>query len=163
MSPSSSESASVRAATALDLPALRDVAYRSKAYWGYDQAFMDAVESSLAPEENELSEGVYVIEHSGVPTGFYAFKTIDGSYFLHSLFVVPEKIGCGVGKRLWHHAVDFARRTAHGHFMIESDPNAEEFYLHMGARRVGEIISDVSGRSLPLLRFECPTRNAPVS
>lgn len=153
----------IRAAAARDLPVLRDVAYRSKAYWGYDQAFMDTVESSLAPDESELAEGVYVIEHGGVLTGFYAFKTIDSAYFLHSLFLVPEKIGCGVGKRLWHHAVEFARRTGHAHFMIESDPNAEEFYLHMGARRVGEIMSQVSGRSLPLLRFECPTRNAPVA
>jgi GNAT superfamily N-acetyltransferase len=162
VSPPSSESAVIRTATASDLAALRDVAYRSKAFWGYDQAFMDAVESSLAPDEHELAEGVSVISHGGVITGFYAFKTIEGSFFLHSLFVVPEKIGCGVGKRLWQHAVDFARRTAHGHFMIESDPNAEEFYLHLGARRVGETVSEASGRTLPLLRFECPTRQAPA-
>jgi len=162
VSPSSRDAAVIRAAAARDLPALRDVAYRSKAYWGYDQAFMDAVEASLGPDERELAEGVYCVEHGGVTTGFYSFKTIDGMYFLHSLFVVPEKIGCGVGKRLWHHAVDHARRTGHSHFMIESDPNAEKFYLHMGARRVGEIVSESSGRSLPLLRFECPTRGAPV-
>jgi GNAT superfamily N-acetyltransferase len=162
VSPPASEAAVIRAAVASDLPVLRDVAYRSKAFWGYDQAFMDAVESSLAPEEHELAEGAFVIAHGGVITGFYAFKTIEGTFFLYSLFVVPEKIGCGVGRRLWQHSVDFARRTAHGHFMIESDPNAEEFYVHMGARRVGEIVSAVSGRSLPLLRFECPTRHAPA-
>src|SRR5258708_16475289 len=122
---------------------------------------MDAVESSLASEEHELGEGVFVVTHGEVITGFYAFKTIEGSFFLHSLFVVPEKIGCGVGKRLWHHAVDFARRTAHGHFMIESDPNAEEFYIHLGARRVGEIVSEASRQSLPFFPFECPPTPSP--
>jgi len=43
VSPSSSEAAIIREAAARDLPTLRDVAYRSKAYWGYDQAFMDMV------------------------------------------------------------------------------------------------------------------------
>ena len=36
------------------------------------------------------------------------------------------------------------------------DPNAEAFYRHMGARRVGEVRADVEGtaRTLPLLRLE---------
>lgn len=37
---------------------------------------------------------------------------------------------------------------------IESDPHAENFYLRMGAVRVGETPADMEGvkRSLPLLR-----------
>ncbi len=37
---------------------------------------------------------------------------------------------------------------------IASDPNAEGFYLKMGARRVGETPSQPEGRALPLLLLE---------
>jgi hypothetical protein len=39
---------------------------------------------------------------------------------------------------------------------IESDPNAEGFYLRMGARRIGENVYEIEGRKrkLPLLTVE---------
>jgi hypothetical protein len=39
---------------------------------------------------------------------------------------------------------------------IEADPNAEGFYLRMGARRVGENVYDIESqrRALPLLKVE---------
>jgi len=45
--------------------------------------------------------------------------------------------------------------TAAGHgtggLLVESDPNAEGFYLHHGARRLGERRSVTTKRLLPLL------------
>ncbi len=40
---------------------------------------------------------------------------------------------------------------------IEADPNAEGFYLRMGARRVGENVYEIEGhrRLLPLMVVEC--------
>ncbi|GMV34320.1 MAG: hypothetical protein AMXMBFR60_21490 [Chloroflexota bacterium] len=39
---------------------------------------------------------------------------------------------------------------------IEADPNAESFYIRMGARRIGEHRSDVDGapRILPALEMQ---------
>jgi hypothetical protein len=39
--------------------------------------------------------------------------------------------------------------------LIESDPYAEGFYLHMGAQRIGQTMSRVTGteRIVPLLRL----------
>ena len=154
MNASASEPQGIRTATVADLPELRDLAYRSKAHWGYDKAFMDAVASSLAPKVEELAEGVFVLVCDERIAGFYAFKTKAGAVFLESLFVAPEWIRHGIGEQLWRHAVDFARGTRRVHFMIESDPNAEGFYLRMGAQRVAEIASPASGRTLPLLRYD---------
>jgi hypothetical protein len=45
--------------------------------------------------------------------------------------------------------------SGEGHGSIEADPNAEPFYLRMGARRVGEITRAWGGevrRTLPYLR-----------
>lgn len=153
MNSSSGAATTIRAATVHDLSALHEIAFRSKAHWGYDEAFMRSIEPSLGPGEDELAAGMFLAEQGGAPVGFYSFLTIDGDHFLHSLFVAPEKIGCGLGKLLWQHAVQSARRAGRDHFLIESDPNAENFYLHQGAHRIGEIVSTVSRRSLPLLRF----------
>ena len=79
---------------------MRDVADRSKAFWGYDQAFMETVGPTLAPTENDVSDGVFLLECDGVPAGFYAFKVKAESYFLDSLFLAPEWIGLGFGERL---------------------------------------------------------------
>jgi len=48
-----------------------------------------------------------------------------------------------------------ARRGANT-VAIEADPNAEGFYLRMGARRVGENVYEIVGRKrkLPLLSVE---------
>ena len=46
-----------------------------------------------------------------------------------------------------------------GRMVIQSDPHAEGFYLHMGARRVGERASDsIPGRVLPLFVLETAER-----
>lgn len=43
---------------------------------------------------------------------------------------------------------------------IEADPNAEGFYLRMGARRTGESVYRIEGRRrvLPLLKMELPRK-----
>ena len=38
--------------------------------------------------------------------------------------------------------------------LIDSDPNAEGFYQHMGAVRIGEVSSKPEGRTLPQLVYE---------
>lgn len=146
--------ATIRAATLADLPELRDIAFRSKAHWGYDRAFMEAVAPSLAPTADELRQGVFVLVRDERIAGFYAFLSKAGSVFLESLFVAPEWIRQGCGEQLWRHAIEFARGAGHADFLIESDPNAEGFYLRMGAKRIGEIVSPASGKTLPLLRCE---------
>ena len=46
---------------------------------------------------------------------------------------------------------------AQGLIAVVSDPNAEEFYVKLGARRVGKVNAPMPGapeRTLPLLEFE---------
>jgi len=41
--------------------------------------------------------------------------------------------------------------------MLDADPDAEPFYLHHGARRIGEVPSgSIPGRMLPRLAFGQP-------
>ncbi len=68
------------------------------------------------------------------------------------MWVAPERVGGG-GAALFAHAVETARAEGASQLRISSDPNAEGFYVKMGARRVGEVPSRPPGRMLPLLVF----------
>jgi len=72
------------------------------------------------------------------------------------MWVTPTAIGSGLGRMLWSHAVETARANGYTAFSIESDPNAEGFYLRHGAKRVGEIVSAATGRVLPLMSYVIP-------
>jgi predicted N-acetyltransferase YhbS len=65
-------------------------------------------------------------------------------------------MGRGIGRALFLHAVNKARELGARTLYIESDPNAEGFYLRMGANRVGVVSGKVAGlfRELPLLAYE---------
>jgi GNAT superfamily N-acetyltransferase len=146
----------IRPATPDEAALLSDLAFRSKAYWDYDPVFLAACRPAmrLTPEYVAKRE-VYLLEADGSVIGFYSLcalsnETVD----LDNLFVEPDAIGQGFGKRLWQHAVATARQLGFTTLRIESDPNAEPFYLAMGAYRVGSVPSSVwPGRQLPVLHF----------
>jgi GNAT superfamily N-acetyltransferase len=148
--------ATIRRAEERDRAELARVAFRSKAYWGYDDAFMESARAVLTPSESYVaSERVYLAENAdGTILGFYGFLYEEEQLWLYDLFVTPESIGTGVGRALWNHAIAFARTTGEPSFFIESDPNAEQFYLKMGAHRDGERIAAETGRTLPVLRYD---------
>jgi hypothetical protein len=60
------------------------------------------------------------------------------------------------GKRHWGYPERWLE--AWRELLIEADPNAEGFYLHMGAQRVGETVSYLTGeeRVVPQLRYALP-------
>lgn len=145
----------LRPGTSADAAALATLSFRSKAHWGYDDTFMEQVHSVLQPEPSYLANSpVFIIERAEEAIAFYGFKIIDGDVFLHDFFVAPEMIGHGLGKQLWLYALETARTESYSSFLIESDPFAKDFYLHMGARQVGEMVASGTGRLLPLLRYD---------
>jgi len=133
---------------------LSELALRSKGYWGYDQAFLDAcrgAELTLAPEDVE-GQRVTVAECDGQVVGFYALAGDPSAGILADLFVAPERIRSGVGRALWQHAIAAARTLGFERLTLEADPGAEPFYLAMGAHRIGSVPSgSIPGRVLPLL------------
>jgi len=71
---------------------------------------------------------------------------------LADLFVAPERIGSGVGRALWEHAMVAARTLGFERITLEADPGAEPFCLAMGAHRIGSVPSgSIPGRFIPLL------------
>jgi GNAT superfamily N-acetyltransferase len=145
-----------RPARADDAGALSDLALRSKAHWGYDQDFLDRCRAALTFPPAEISGRRFVVAATaGHMIGFYSLDGDPPDGELGNLWLEPTRIGSGLGRQLWLHAVDTARATGFVSLRIDADPFAEGFYLAMGARRVGETPSDViAGRVLPALRYD---------
>ena len=142
----------IRAARAGDAAVLSDIAFRSKAHWGYDEEFLERArpELDITPEEIERLR-VAVADDGGRPIGFYAVDTTSDPAEVLAMFVEPAMIGTGAGAALFAAAVEAARKDGATTLRIESDPNAAGFYRSRGAVRVGERVSKSTGRSLPLL------------
>lgn len=147
----------IRPAADADAPALSVLALRSKAFWGYDHAFMRACIPEMAITPADLARcPTFVLAAGAVLLGFATLADHSGARItLDALFVAPEAIGSGAGRRLFEHAAAQARALGAHTMHIPADPNAEPFYLHMGARRTGATPSgSIAGRMLPLLEYD---------
>ena len=136
--------------------AISALALRSKAHWGYDEAFLAACRDDLTIDPT-WCDGVRLVvaEADGTPLGYCRVAGRPPVGELAGLFVDPAGIGQGLGGRLLRYAADLADRLGMHTLTIDSDPYAEPFYLHAGAVRVGGTPSTVRpGRLLPRLELD---------
>lgn len=149
----------IRPARPDDAAALSALALRSKAHWGYDDAFLERARSELDVTPDDLARlRAGVAQEGGRPVGFYALDLEREPAEVVAMFVEPDVIGTGVGALLFAAAVAAAREAGVTTLVVESDPNAEGFYRSRGARRIGERTSASTGRSLPLLELRLDDR-----
>lgn len=144
----------IRKARLAEENALNALCWRSKKHWGYDDTFMANAVGELTVDtaliEREL---VLVAEVNGVLAGVVALEpedadTLDVAVF----FVEPDLIGTGIGAALFKVMLTLAGDFGARRITILSDPNAEDFYVRMGAKRIGEQkSSSATGRILPFL------------
>lgn len=142
----------LRLARAEERATLDDICFRSKAHWGYDQAFLAAVRGHIRVRPNALKSGrVWVaVDAADRPLGVVEVDPIDDDTAdLTLLFVVPENLRAGIGRALFEKAVALARQLGADELLIDSDPQAAAFYATMGATRVGAEPTGYQGRLLP--------------
>src|ERR671910_1950718 len=123
----------IRRARPAEAAVLSALALRSKAHWGYDADFLAACQDDLTLSADDIAtSAVYIFDGVDAPSGFYRLVLQDGSVVeLDALFVEPAAMGQGVGRRLWRHAVATAATLGCSEIMLQSDPQAEGFYLAM--------------------------------
>jgi len=146
----------IRPAEPAEAAALSDLALSAKAVWGYDAAFMAACRAELTVRPDGIRrDPTCLIEADGRVLGFYQLR-IDGAQAdVFMIFVAPDALRAGLGRRLWAHLEDTARAAGAVRLEVDSDPHAEGFYRAMGMRRVGEAPSgSIPGRMLPHLAKE---------
>ncbi|MBW3631845.1 MAG: GNAT family N-acetyltransferase [Chloroflexi bacterium] len=154
--PTSDAGPAIRRAHPSEAGALSELALRSKGHWGYDEDFLAACRDDLARSPDDIATSVvYVHDEGDAVLGYYRVLLQDDAVAeLDALFVEPTAMCQGLGKRLWRHAITTATALGCTEIVLQSDPQAEGFYLAMGAERAGESQSTVMpGRMLPLMRF----------
>jgi GNAT superfamily N-acetyltransferase len=149
----------VRRASPGDAESLTRIAFAAKRYWGYPERWvLQWSEALTITPEFVRDYEVYAAVVGGEPFGFYALAGTGHELELEHLWVSPAWIGSGAGRLLFEHAINRAASLGAKHVKIEADPNAEGFYLRMGARRTGENVYQIEGlrRVLSLLKMELP-------
>jgi N-acetylglutamate synthase-like GNAT family acetyltransferase len=113
----------LRAARIDELAALTELCLRSKAVWGYDEAFMRAcrTELALAPRDLQTSR-IQIAERDGKIIGVAQIAVAGTGASLEKLFVEPDILRSGAGRRLFEWAAAAAREQGARTLTIEADP-----------------------------------------
>ena len=150
----------IRPAAPSEAEVLSGLALAGKRHWGYPEPWLEAWRGLLTITPDYLAAHVVACaeEGTGRVVGFYALEREGDRCRLEHLWLAPSLIGGGLGRQLFEHAVQAARALGAADLLIEADPNAEGFYLHMRAQRVGAPVSRLTGaeRVLPQLRPALP-------
>jgi ribosomal protein S18 acetylase RimI-like enzyme len=148
---------SIRRAVPEEAVSLSQIAFAAKRYWGYPEHWMELWKPQLTftPEYFEENES-WVAEINGVPVAFYTLLEQHGHAWIENLWVSPELIGKGVGKRLFLHALDLSRQRGFQKLQLEADPNAVGFYKKVGMYKIGErrYVLESQVRILPTMEIK---------
>ncbi len=147
----------IRAALPTEAQKLTQIAHEAKRHWGYPEHWIQHWEADLTVSPDFISDNeVYVAEQADEILGFYALTLHGEKAELEHMWVAPEHSGAGIGKELFVHAMRHAAGENISAIEISSDPNAEGFYQKMGARKIGEVSSEIDGepRVLPRMMID---------
>lgn len=153
----------LRPATARDAFQLTALSLRSKSHWGYSDEFIEACRSELsisADQINRENSNFIVAEICDQIVGYCCVmhQRWDAHFELDALFVDPPYMGRGIGRRLLTCALDKVNELGGTILVIQSDPNAEDFYRSFGGRLTGTRESgSIPGRHLPVFEIDIDT------
>jgi GNAT superfamily N-acetyltransferase len=147
----------IRPALPSEAEHLTELSLAGKRHWGYPEAWVETWREYLTVTLDYLATHTVACaeDETDAVVGFYALKHDGDRFELDTLILTPSFIGRGLGRQLFEHAAQTARALGAFEMLIEADPNAEGFYLRMGAIRYGANVSRLTGaeRVLPLLRY----------
>ena len=144
---------------------LTEIAHAAKRHWGYPESWIKKWEDILTMRPEFIATNVSYSAREGPDVvGFYVLTDEGDGLHLDHLWITPQAMGRGIGRALFEHAIEQARSLDYEMLKIEADPNAEGFYLRMGARRVGANVTTIENhiRELPLLQFDLGDKTDPL-
>ena len=139
-----------------DAKTLTELTIRSKNYWDYGHAQIEQWRDELTITPDYIDQNsVFKMVEKGQTVGFYAFAPESSEQVkLNFLFVEPEAIGKGYGKRLLTHFLNGLKGTNYKRVVLDADPHAEAFYASQGFTVIGKLNSSIEGRFLPIMQLE---------
>lgn len=144
----------IRRATSTDSERATELARLAKAHWGYPAEWLAAWRDDLAITAEDIEKHrTFVASIDDQVVGVCQLQEGEVGAMLEHVWVDPGAHGKGVGRAL----VEHAKSEARGVIAVVADPNAERFYIKLGAKRVGDVHAPMPGapaRKLPLLEFD---------
>lgn len=144
----------IRRATSNDSERATEIARSAKAHWGYPAEWLAAWRDDLAITAEDIEKyRTFVASIDDQIVGVCQLQEGEIGAMLEHVWVDPRVHGKGVGRAL----VEHARAQAKGVVAVVADPNAERFYIKLGAKRVAQVNAPMPGapeRKLPLLEWE---------
>jgi len=143
-----------RPATEDDTEILTNIAIASKSHWDYPQRWIELWKPGLTITGEKIRDwNIHISMLQDEPAGFYALIHLGKTAILEHYWLLPEHIGKGYGRLQMNHMLNAAKSLDIHRLVIDSDPQAEPFYRHCGARRGGSALSILEGnvRELPVL------------
>jgi N-acetylglutamate synthase-like GNAT family acetyltransferase len=147
----------IRRARPAEADVLTEIAHAAKRRWGYPENWIEQWQADLTITPEFIAENeMYVAMIDEEVVGCCAIAFSEGLAELEHMWIRPQHMGAGVGRALFLHVKERAAKLGIAVLEISADPNAEGFYQRMGARRIGEIQSEIDGqpRVLPRLSVE---------
>ena len=130
----------IRTAVSADLPALRRVFRRSSLSNDGDRELMLAHPELIGPTDAAVAQGRtrVAVAADGAILGFATGRRLEGGALeLEDLFVDPDWMRRGVGRRLVADVVVAAKRQGIGRIEVTANPHADAFYRSVGFVHVG--------------------------
>lgn len=156
----------IRRAKSDEYSVLTEISFSSKKYWGYPDEYYAIWEKELTITRDYIDRNdVYVHELDGSITGYYSMielkedimvsnVRIEAGNRLEHMFIFPELIRKGIGRRLFLHCIEMCREKATDRIRILADPFARGFYERMGCAFIKEYPSTIEGRTTPCLEYD---------
>jgi ribosomal protein S18 acetylase RimI-like enzyme len=137
----------VRRALPSESRALSELALEAKGLWGYSAAQLAAWANELRiSPETIVSEPTFVIEEEARIVGVVQLNTRNEPWSIEHLWVHPAVGRRGIGGLLVRHVLRYAHERGQRELQVDADPEAEQFYLQLGGRKVGEVAAPIEGR-----------------
>ena len=147
----------IRRADSSEAEQLTAIAHAAKRHWGYPEKWIEQWQADLTITPQFIANHeVFVAIVNDAIAGCCALVVTGALAEIEHMWIKPEHMGSGVGRALFEHARDRARELQLPVLELSADPNAEGFYEHMGAKRIGEVPASMNGaaaRVLPRMRI----------
>ena len=115
---------------------LSEIALQAKRHWGYPEDWINLWRDDLTITPDFITANeVYVADDGDDILGFCAVTLHEGKAELEHMWVRPEHIGTGLGRKLFTHVMERATALKAHALEISADPNAAGFYERLGARQ----------------------------
>lgn len=146
----------IRPAVAADRDALRDVYRRASLSNAGDRDALLAEPEVLVWPGDPLAGGRTRVaaEPDGTVVGFATTVPVEGGVEVEDLFVLPERMRQGVGRRLVEDALRLARADGARQVVVTANPHALAFYTSVGFRPDG--VTPTRFGPAPRMRLDLP-------